>query len=407
VGGTDSAEIRVEPPPEQTPCDARPDLCDIAISGFSAVSEPIFVVPSDGLPKEVSVDVANNNLDVIWWKGRFWLAWRTGPYHFAAETVKMYVASSSDLRDWRLEGEVSLGTDVREPQLVILNDQLLFYYAELGKNALAFEPQGTWLLRYKSPGEWTEPVSVFESSFIPWRIRTVGDRLQVFGYTGGENIYEADGEPIDVHWLESSDGLNWYPVVQDQAVVLTGGSSETDAVVLADGTLIGVSRNEAGDSNGFGMKICRAESNALGDWTCVADKKKYDSPLVFEYAGRVFLIGRRNVTETGHYDLDQTELSFEQQSTVNQLDYSGQPKRCSLWTIDTTSLNVSFVLDLPSAGDTCFPEIIELGSGRFIVFNYTSLLGQTEDPSWSTGQFEPTHIYHSVITVPAANASSP
>ena len=383
-----------------TPCDSLPDLCAAEVGVDISIGAPTFVVPSDGIPDSFDVDIANNNLDVVWWRQRFWLAWRTGPYHFAAETVRMYVASSSDLRTWRAEGEVFLNTDVREPQLVVLNDELLFFYAELGANALAFEPQGTWVQRYRSPGNWTSPISVFEPSFISWRIRNVGGRLQVFGYTGGENIYESDGEPIDVYWLESVDGFTWTPVVAGQPVVLSGGSSETDAVVVRDGSLIAVSRNEAGDSDGFGMKICRAPAGALAEWECVADKKKYDSPLVFEYDNRVFLIGRRNLTATGNYDLEQTGLSMEQQATVNQLDYSSHPKRCSLWTIDQMTLHVSHVLDLPSTGDTCFTEMVHLDDGRFLVFNYTSPLEEESEPSWSAAQFEPTLIYYTVLSIP-------
>ena len=383
-----------------TVCVAFPAGCSVPMTSEPQISHPTFVVPGDGLPADVDVDIANNNLDITFWRERFWLAWRTGPYHFADESVRMYVVSSPDLESWRFEGEVALGADVREPQLVALNDELLFYHAELGTNALAFEPKGTWLRRYVAPGEWTPPVAVFDASFIPWRIRPVDGVLQVLGYTGGENIYARDGDPIEVHWLTSSDGVNWNPVVDDQPVVLSGGSSETDAVVLSDGSLVGVSRNEAGDTDGFGMKICRADAESLGDWHCVADKKKYDSPLLFEYDDRVFLIGRRNVTESGHYDLEQLDLPFEQQYAVNQLDYSNKPKRCALWSVEQDTLKVSFILDLPSAGDTCFPELITLGEGRFVVFNYTSPLGQEADPTWVTGQFEPTLIYHAILTIP-------
>ena len=395
----DSVGDRTEP---ISLCTLRPDICSVPIGDEPSYTEPVYVVPGDGLPGDLSVDIANNNLDVTFWRGRLWLAFRTGPYHFADESVRMYVVSSDDLKVWRYEGDIALGTDVREPQLVVLDDELLWYYAELGVNALAFQPQGTWLRRYRSVGVWSEPVKVFAESFIPWRVRSDGQVLQVFGYTGGENIYARDGDPIEVHWLQSSDGENFEAVIPGQPVVLSGGSSETDAVITPAGKLIGVSRNEAGDTEGFGMKICRADKDSLGAWTCIADKKKYDSPNVFTFDDRVFLIGRRNVTDTGNYDLEQTQLPVEQQYTINQLDYSDKPKRCALWSIDETSLAVTFVLDLPSAGDTCFAEVLDLGAGRFLVFNYTSPLGQENDPTWSEGQFGPTLIYYTVLTIPTS-----
>ena len=42
----------------------------------------------------------------------------------------------------------------------------------------------------------------------------------------------------------------------------------------------------------------RAKKGELGTWTCAHDPKKYDSPLVFVQDDTVYLIGRRNLTET-------------------------------------------------------------------------------------------------------------
>jgi hypothetical protein len=195
-----------------------------------------------------------------------------------------------------------------------------------------------------------------------------------------------------VHFLTSQNGLDWEPVVDGQPVVLTGGSSETDFAFLDDGSLIAVSRNELGDDLGFGSKICRAPADALGDWECVGDPRKYDSPLVFQVGSEVYLIGRRNVTETGNYDLGYDDMTHQQQISQYQFAYWREPKRCALWRVDPETLTVSFVLDLPSRGDTCFPSLLWSDDGSAWVYNYTSPLDGA-DLDWNRGQLGDTDIY--------------
>ena len=69
---------------------------------------------------------------------------------------------------------------------------------------------------------------------------------------------------------------------------------------------------------------------------------------------QIYLIGRRNLTETGNYDLMQRDLSHVAQTTAYLGAYSQQRKRCSLWSVDPRELGVTLIEDLPSRGDTCF-----------------------------------------------------
>jgi hypothetical protein len=352
------------------------------------------VVPGPGLPPEATVLDSNNNLDITQHDGRWFLAWRTAPSHFASADTLMHVASSEDRTSWTWEATVALDTDVREPQLVSWNGELTLYFAVLGTSLIDFEPQGTMRIRRLGPGTWSEPEATsFAETFIPWRIKPHDGRLRLTGYAGGANVYDFETrEPIEVSWLESVDGETWEPVVPGQPVVLSGGASETDVVVLDDGSILAVARNEAGDADGYGMKICRAEADSIGDWTCASDPKKYDSPLLFTHRGTVWLIGRRNLTESGHYDLMHTEGSEEDKSLAYQYDYWQNPKRCALWAIDPETLEVHHALDLPSRGDTCFPEMVELSEDEFLVYNYSSPV-DGPDLNWLDGQTGTTSIY--------------
>jgi hypothetical protein len=377
-------------------CEALPELCAAVPSSGPAHSEPVQVVPGPGLPPEVVLQTSHNNLDLLWWRGRLYFAFRAAPFHYASHQTVLYVVSSADLESWRFEATFDLDTDLREPRFLAVGERLFISFAVLGTNILAFEPQGARVSERRGPGRWTAPEAIFEPGFIPWRARNIDGRGHLIGYVGGENIYENDREGLAVHWLVTDDGRSFAPAVGGQPVVLRGGSSETDFALLDDGSLVAVSRNEAGDELGWGSKICRAEAGRLGEWRCVADPKKYDSPLVLRDGGATWLIARRNVTETGDYDLFRRDEPPASQTTAYQLDYWQRPKRCSLWRVDPEGLAVSFVLDLPSRGDTCFASAVPLGSdaGAWLVFDYSSPLGpEGEDPSWLAGQQGPTNIH--------------
>ena len=217
----------------------------------------------------------------------------------------------------------------------------------------------------------------------------------LIGYTGGEAIYDTDGLPaIEVKWMTSPDGLRW-----EGPTVWTGGGSETDFAFEESGRLVAVIRNEAGDAEGFGSLICRADPSALHEWECAHDPRKYDSPLVFEHGGGIWLIGRRNLTDDGRFDLGREDLDHDEAFIAYSFAYWNEPKRCSLWRVDGDTLTVSWVLDLPSRGDTCFASILPAGPDSVDVYNYSSD-PDGPDLTWIEGQGGETKIYRQRLTFP-------
>lgn len=343
------------------------------------------VVPGPGLPAEVSAQDANNNLDVTRHDGRVFFAFRTAPSHFASQAVVMYVVSSTDEVTWTYETEIALGTDVREPRFLSWDGELHLYFAVLGDNPLDFEPGEMRRTTRGRDGTWSAPEKAYLDGFIPWRIELVDEVPHMIGYVGGENIYDFAEGSIDIHWLRSTDGREWTPAQGDDAVVSRGGGSETDYVVQDDGDVIAVIRNELGDATGHGSKICR-------NWECEHDPKKYDSPLVFAQGDHIVLVGRRSTENGGRYDLARDDLPFERETGLYLGTWSEGPKRCALWEVDAETLEVSWLTDLPSNGDTCFASVLENDDGSYTIYNYTSPLDDLEI-SWLTGQLGPTSIY--------------
>ncbi len=384
-------------------CARLPDACPIVSGALPALSDAVTVVPdAASMPAGVVSQTSHNNLDIVWHRGRLFFAFRTAPSHFADEAVVLYVVSTTDQETWTLEAKIALGKDLREPRFLTLGGRLLLYFARLGEVTFTFKPEAMMMIEQQAGCSWTDPVEVSpvgQPGFIPWRAREIDGKGYLIGYVGGENIYELGEGGIEVHWLETTDGRTFAPVVPGKSVVLEGGISETDWAFLDDGGVVAVARNEAGDEDGFGSKICRAGAGALGDWTCAPDPRKYDSPLVFRHGADVYLVARRQVANDGNYDLGLDDLPLADRAVEYQKEYWGTPKRCALWRVDPALLTVEHLLDLPSNGDTCFASAVRLNDAQYLVYNYTSPLDDP-DLGWRDGQFGETYIYRLTLTLP-------
>lgn len=148
--------------------------------------------------------------------------------------------------------------------------------------------------------------------------------------------------------------------------------------------------------------VCDAPADDIASWTCAADPKKYDSPHVFAFDGEIYLVGRRNVTESGHYDIAVDETDPGQRTLQNQVAYTNAEKRCALWRFVQGERRIAYLLDLPSKGDTCFAASLDPGEPTpgephdIVIYDYSSDV-DGEDVSWREGQRGPTFIYRHVL----------
>ena len=209
-------------------------------------------------------------------------------------------------------------------------------------------------------------------------------------------MYSLDGGAMTVELWRTSDGRHFRPFSARGAVVSRGGGSETDFTLGADGSLFAVVRNEEGDATGWGSKLCRANATSLDQWLCKPDPRKYDSPLMFEHDGEVYVVGRRNVTSNGAYDLGSGGGMLR--TVRNELSYITNAKRCALWRWVPGKDRLAFVLDLPSRGDTCFPSALSNdATGEVVIYDYSSDLAGPDLP-WAAGQRRPTFVYRHVLS---------
>jgi hypothetical protein len=119
--------------------------------------------------------------------------------------------------------------------------------------------------------------------------------------------------------------------------------------------------------------------------------RKFDSPLVFEHDGEIYVVARRNVTSSGAYDVASGPRLLR--TIRNELSYITTAKRCSLWRFIPGEDRLAFVLDLPSRGDTCFPSVLSTEQpDTLAIYDYSSDIDGPDLP-WSAGQRRETFVY--------------
>lgn len=363
-----------ESPNWNTPSDDPFDYeVDTSVDYEIQVSEPHWVVPSNALPNTITPQASNNNVDITFFEDRLFMAWRSGPNHFASDQTVMHVVSSTDMgATWEEEAEIFMGTDMREPRLLNFEGRLQLLYFQAGTNFLAFEPVALWRVWREGLSLWGEPEIANDAGEVPWDVKVRRGVAYMSSYEGEHYSSNPDAF-IDLLFKESRDGITWNKV-NDKEYVYRGGVSEAAYEFDEEGNLWIVTRNEDGDDTGKGSHVCFAPASDISAWDCpdVCSKERYDSPEMFRHGKNIYLAARKDVG--GPYGDD-----------PSMADYSARPKGFALYEIDTQNREVIHLMDLPGVGDTAFPAIARTGAHTFLLANYTSPLDDP-DVSWFDGQ---------------------
>lgn len=365
-----------------------------SVFGFR-LSEPLWVVPSAQLPLDVRPQKSNNNVSIAVFNQRLYLAFRTGPTHFASEKTGMYIISTANGVDWRKELEFFEGRDYREPFLMVVNGVLHFYCFAAGTKMTAFEPEFIRYYTTTGHGDWAGPTPVLEQGEVHWEMKKRGGKYWLTSYTGSHYALRGESK-VGLHLKHSTDGKNWTPLGSSGQVYL-GGVSETAFEFDRTGNLWGVTRNEDGDATGFGSHVIFALADSLGKWQFPkhTDARCFMSPKMFRHGNDLYLIARFQLGKKPFQRASQSR-SMRHQRLVNWVGFSLSPKTTAIYRINQANREVHEVMRLPGAGDTAFPSIIRLGRDRFLVANYSSNPLHAHR-NWLNGQLGQTGIYLQLI----------
>ncbi|MBK9448970.1 MAG: hypothetical protein IPN95_06070 [Bacteroidetes bacterium] len=347
------------------------------------------LVPSSGLPSEIEIQKGNNNLDVSFFKGRYYFAFRTAPSHFASPKAHLFVLSSPDRKNWRLEKQICLGADLREPRFLAMDSALYFYFFEAGKSPFSFAPEHIWGCHLGANGQFSEIKNLNWDGYVPWRMRRRGDQMFMSAYWG-RDLYNGKHKG-EVRLLKSENGYDWKPI-STQPQTGDKGGEEAEFIFDREGNLWGTIRLE-----GAGAQVVFADKDSLDKWQTFPTRDKYDSALLFSYKDNIYLVSRRNLdgpSERGGL------LPPKLQRNYNLIRYSLTRKCTALWKLDKQKKKLIHLVDFPSTGDTAFPAITEFAAGRFWLLNYSSDI-EGPQKNWIRGQLGKTYIYETVLEIGA------
>lgn len=357
----------------------------IAVEGLRELKPEELYCP--GSPRHRS----HNNVDLVQYRGLYFLALRTAPTHFPSRKAELRILFSTDLEHWSCDTVLRLGRDVREPRWLVWKDTLYLYFFVGSARPWRFESEGIQGLWRAGQGPW-QLLQVGWRGWVPWRARSY-DSVAYLTVYWGQNLY-SPAYTSEVRLLHSTDGRNWKPITT--APQLTAPfATETDFWIGAGGQLWAIARAE-----GLGSYLCRS-SGIQGPWQHIALPEKYDSPLLVEGPDGLYLIARRNLA--GRADKAPRWWPRRLRRMANLALYSLSRKRTALYFIDTLRYTVRWIRDLPGWGDTAFPAAVKWEGQSYAVINYTSPLSG-KDRLWIGGQLRPTHLYRIFLRWKASGA---
>jgi len=287
-----------------------------------------------------------------------------------------------------------------------MDGTLLLYFFSLVPSHNSFKPLHVFYTTSSDGKEWTTPIEALRRGEVPWEIKVYGDTAYKASYLGDH--YGTD--QVLTLFEESKDGINWGPVSGSKtSTVYRGGICEVSFEFTKGGDLVGIGRNEDGDSTGFGSQLFFAKKGDLSNWKplTVSMPFRFDSPrMARTQSGRILLLGRYASVK---YQLAPKWLPFLYQKVINLVLYSivggksaaifhiAPPEQWGEQGQDAVQLIRCFE---NTYGDCGFfsitPELRESSHGDerdcWVVANYASTSCQSHAP-WFYGQMRPTHVY--------------
>ena len=367
-------------------------LCMVCICSLSAqtvsYSQLKNFTKDTKFPPEVRIQRSNNNLDLISFKSRYYVAFRTAPSHFASPNTWLYVVSSCDLDKWDFEDSVHLGYDMREPRFYEHHDTLFLMFFRGGFKMFRFEPNEV-LVTYKTKSmPWTKPVSVGLNGFVPWRVRTRNDTLYLSAYNG-KDLYRHKHKG-DLRLLTSVDGFHWTNISKEPQLKMES-IEEGEFIFDKQGDMYGIARME-----GSGSLLTYACHDSLSCWHTIFSAYKYDSSLLLDDDDDIYLLSRRSLG--GKMTKAPKWMSSRRARIFELLKYTFSRKVTSIFKYNTIDKVLVHILDFPSTGDTAYPAITKLGKGKYLFMNYSSDITKRRK-NWLTGQFGKTYIYSTLLQI--------
>ena len=286
--------------------------------------------------------------DLIRWKGKFWLTFRSCPDgHMVFPTSRIIVLASEDTESWQQVHEFSVPRrDTRDPHFLVFQDQLFVYTGTWfsGDRGLPREQYDInkhlgYGVRTTDGKNWSDPFQL-EGNYGHYIWRAVAHDGKAYlcgrrkrGYS--ESDPGAGATPImESAMLESEDGINW----RFRSLFQTTKGNETAFLFHKNGDLLAISRAQGNEP-----ALLVQASPPYKAMTRTALSEYIGGPLLARWQNEL-IVGGRRFTDAG-------------------------PRTILYWLHDEA---LHPIAELPSGGDNSYPGFVELDHGSGLVSWYSS-----------------------------------
>jgi hypothetical protein len=324
----------------------------------------------------------NENTDLINFDGAIYLVHRTAESQVLGPNSSLRISRTDDGgTTWQLLAIIPAlpDRDLRDPHFYVLPDGNLAIKAltrlpitsardsfvdTIAMGTTSTDKGHTW-----SP---LEPIGPVTWSF--WSILESEGTYYSAAYEDGDK---------SVALFSSTDGKAWtmgaqiYGVAEDTPL-------ETELVVMPSKKMLALVRMDGTNDELLGFqgrlrtKVCWADP-PYAAWDCPQELEgqRLDGPVAFWDGDRLFVVARK------HY------LEKENRKRTSLFQITGDYATGG-------SIGIREIGELPSAGDTAYAGIAELGGGEYLVTWYSTNLHQ--DGPWARAILGPTDIWESILT---------
>ncbi len=289
----------------------------------------------------------NSNTDLIYWKGHFYLVHQNSPYHMASEKAKLLLHRSVDAKNWETITSFNVpGEDIRDPKLAAIKGKLIIYV--LKNRGFEPAPYGTAISTSTDGTNWTTLKDIEPTGWLFWRPKSRDGKTW---YTTA--YWKHHGKSI---LLKSADGISWQIVSK---IHEGDRNDETAMEFMQDGRIIITARLEgdrAWHQGSMNARTLIATSRyPYTSWVKdISRLTRLDGPVLFRYRGDIYAVARFDPEKYDHW--------YGMSSLLGR-------KRTSIYRVTPDKL--TRITDLPSAGDTSYPGIVQKDGCLYISY-YTS-----------------------------------
>ena len=316
----------------------------------------------------------NMNTHLSYWRGVYYVCFRSGASHRSPEG-KIVLLASEDLEHWeRVSVPVNTIGDDRDPHMVATPDRLYIYFAtwmiregeKVDTGKVPLRDLWSFCCSTEDGKRWSRPSRIYKRNNFFWIPILVNNRYYCVSYLGGSLPEEREKWSVD--FLQSDDGLNWEHV----ATILDHGTPNETAIYMKP--------------NGIIQAVIRAETDKVASfmaesrppyikWKVWEIETVIQSPEILKLGDEFYVAGRNSVLDPGNPE------------SINA--------RTCIWRINEN--DVEPLIALPSGGDTAYPGMLAIDHNRILI-SYYSQHEVINSPNYQI-LASPSHIYLACVRV--------